>query len=76
MDHIDGNLRNDNLNNLRLICPNCNSQLPMHSGRNRNRVLDNFTDGYLLKDGQYKYFFEDSLNLMRDDVKTHLEPEG
>ena len=26
MDHIDGNKKNNNLNNLRILCPNCHSQ--------------------------------------------------
>ncbi len=34
LDHING-VRDDNkLNNLRLICPNCDSQLPTFAGRN------------------------------------------
>jgi hypothetical protein len=34
LDHING-IRNDNrLTNLRLVCPNCNSQLPTFCGRN------------------------------------------
>jgi len=28
MDHIDGNNKNNDLNNLRLLCPNCHSQTP------------------------------------------------
>jgi 5-methylcytosine-specific restriction endonuclease McrA len=34
MDHIDGNPYNDNKENLRLICPNCDAQLPTYAGRN------------------------------------------
>ena len=35
LDHING-VHNDNrLENLRLLCPNCNSQTPTFSGRNR-----------------------------------------
>ena len=45
-DHIDGNWRNNTENNLRLICPNCDSLLPTFAGLNRgkgrkNRVLSN-----------------------------------
>ncbi len=34
MDHIDGNGDNWNLKNLRLICPNCDHQLPTFGSRN------------------------------------------
>lgn len=37
LDHING-INNDNrLTNLRLVCPNCNSQLPTHAGKNKGR---------------------------------------
>lgn len=35
VDHIDGNAGNDNPDNVRLICPNCNSQTDTFSGRNK-----------------------------------------
>ena len=35
MDHIDGDSSNNSLLNLRLICPNCDSQLPTYKSRNR-----------------------------------------
>ena len=34
-DHIDGNWRNNREENLRLICPNCDSLLPTYAGLNR-----------------------------------------
>ena len=74
MDHKDGNPRNNNYDNLRLICPNCNSQLPTHGGRNRHRVLENYEDGYLLKDGNYKLFLADSINLMADLITIRIGP--
>lgn len=36
LDHIDGNSTNNNLNNLRLICSNCDSQLSTYKSKNRN----------------------------------------
>ncbi len=35
IDHIDGNPDNNRRENLRLICPNCDSQLPTYKSRNR-----------------------------------------
>lgn len=35
MDHINGNSENDNLENLRLVCPNCDMQSPTWGNRNR-----------------------------------------
>ena len=34
-DHIDGNWRNNTENNLRLLCPNCDSLTPTYAGLNR-----------------------------------------
>ena len=35
IDHKDGNAGNNSPNNLRLLCPNCNSQTDTFSGRNK-----------------------------------------
>lgn len=37
MDHINGHSENNNLDNLRLICPNCDAQLPTYKGRKEQR---------------------------------------
>ena len=37
LDHTNGFNRDNRLENLRLVCPNCDSQLPTFSGRNRIR---------------------------------------
>lgn len=34
LDHINGNNHDDRLENLRWVCPNCNSQLPTTGSRN------------------------------------------
>lgn len=38
LDHIDGNASNSARENLRLVCPNCDSQLPTFKSRNKNSV--------------------------------------
>jgi hypothetical protein len=35
LDHIDGDPTNNRRENVRLICPNCDSQLPTYKNRNR-----------------------------------------
>ena len=38
VDHIDGNYENNSPDNIRAICPNCNSQSETFSGRNNNKI--------------------------------------
>lgn len=35
LDHIDGDASNNNKENLRLICPNCDSQLDTYKSKNK-----------------------------------------
>jgi hypothetical protein len=37
LDHINGDSRDYRRDNLRMVCPNCDSQLPTFAGRNRGR---------------------------------------
>lgn len=37
LDHINGDSRDNRLENLRVLCPNCHSLQPTHRGRNKKR---------------------------------------
>lgn len=37
LDHVDGDPTNNRRENLRLVCPNCDSQLPTFKARNRGK---------------------------------------
>jgi hypothetical protein len=37
LDHIDGNNSNNELSNLRLLCPNCHAKTPTYRGKNKRK---------------------------------------
>ena len=43
VDHIDGKADNWSVSNIRLVCPNCDSQLPTFKGRNIGNSTRKFT---------------------------------
>ena len=57
LDHVNGNNRDNRPGNLRLLCPNCDSQLPTRGGANRGRVLEAEEGEFVLmsRDGKRHY---------------------
>ena len=57
LDHINGNNLDNSPDNLRLLCPNCDSQLPTRGGTNRGRVLEAAEGKFVLmsRDGKRHY---------------------
>jgi 5-methylcytosine-specific restriction endonuclease McrA len=43
VDHINGDAKNWKLANIRLVCPNCDSQLPTFKGRNKGKSTRKYT---------------------------------
>ena len=48
LDHVNGNNRDNRLENLRFLCPNCHSQTDTYKGRNKNTGKVKVTDQELL----------------------------
>ena len=48
LDHINGNNKDNRLENLRYLCPNCHSQTDTYKGRNKNTGKTKVSDQELL----------------------------
>lgn len=49
LDHIDGDASNNRRENLRMICPNCDSQLETFKSKNKNSTRRNYWREHLIK---------------------------
>jgi uncharacterized Zn ribbon protein len=49
LDHIDGDASNNRRENLRMICPNCDSQLDTFKSKNKNSTRRNYWKEHILK---------------------------
>jgi 5-methylcytosine-specific restriction endonuclease McrA len=39
LEHVDGNNKNNNLDNLKLLCPNCHALTPTYRGKNKKSSI-------------------------------------
>lgn len=53
LDHIDGNAANNKRDNLRCICPNCDSQLDTYKSKNKNGARSYYS---IIKDEVYRLY--------------------
>lgn len=70
LDHIDGNNKNDELTNVRLLCPNCHSQTPNFRGRNINQGKQKISDEILLE------ALQNTENIRQALIAVGLTPKG
>ena len=72
LDHIDGDNKNNEKNNLRLLCPNCHSYTPTWRGRN---LLKKKTKDYV-SDEEFLESLNNSMNIRQALLKLNLTPKG
>lgn len=70
LDHIDGDTFNNDLNNLRFLCPNCHSTTPTYRGKNINTGKKKVEDKELLT------ALEECANIRQALIKVGLSPRG
>jgi len=77
LDHIDGNSKNNRTSNLRLLCPNCDAQLPTRGGKNRGRVRRETVDSYQLHERDGTLEVKVMLTGVQASTATgSVDPEG
>ena len=73
IDHIDGNRQNNELCNLKILCPNCHSQTPTWRGRGingTNKHKKKVSDEELIK------AIKTSKSIIEALIKVNLAPKG
>jgi len=71
IDHINGVWDDNRIENLRIVCPNCNATLPTHCGKNKTHNSEvEKVDGRTVMTESKKKFYENSRKTMRPDYNT------
>ena len=70
LDHIDGNNSNNQVQNLRLLCPNCHSLTPTYCGKSINTGKKKVSDEQLLE------AIKTSSNVRQALIAVGLTPKG
>lgn len=79
LDHIDGNRFNNNLENLRILCPNCHSQTPTYCSKNKkiSNYLKRIDPKTICLCGKNKYYKSISCrscnNIKKIGTKTKIK---
>ena len=70
LDHIDGDSFNNDLSNLRFLCPNCHIITPTYRGKNKNTGKVKVSDSELVE------ALKQSPNIRQALIKVGLSPRG
>lgn len=70
LDHIDGDHQNNELNNLRFLCPNCHSQTPTFRGKGINTGKQKVSDDELIES------LSQTDNIRQALIQMGLSPRG
>lgn len=70
LDHIDGNSSNNDISNLRLLCPNCHSQTDTFRGRSINTGKQKISDEDIIN------ALKITKNVRQALIKLGLSPKG
>ena len=72
IDHINGIWNDNRIENLRIVCPNCNATLDTHCGKNnKEKKMKNIKQNIFSK--EKKMYYESRRKIERPDYNTLIE---